>query len=381
MIIVEVTRAANSFGRTHLPEIRRAYDSIAKIVADGQEAGAFRRDIDPTFASMSFYGAIEQLLSGWIFDLIPASDTDFEQAKDSCRGDDLRRPRAAIGKVAAAMDNEIVKRLVWSGLLAASSALASIAAARLAAVALAPALRRGAAGVGRARWPTRPRLRRRTPTTARSPSSSSTSPNAPRSLVREEIELAKAEVSEKVGKILRGSVVGVAAGIFAFLALILVMEGVAWLLNEEVFDGNAWPGFFVEAALFLLIAAGAGFFAYRSVQAGAPPVPEQAIEEAKQIKSTLEGEGERQPRAEGRTEPGHAPGRSAGRDPPRHRPPAPGPRPLGRSPARPRRRADRLAPPGPRAPQPADRRRRRRRLCARRPDDAPAPQASGSAQD
>ena len=81
VIIVEVTRAANSFGRTHLAEIRRAYDSIAKLVADGQEAGVFRRDIDPTFASMSFYGAIEQLLSGWIFEVIPASDTDFDQAK------------------------------------------------------------------------------------------------------------------------------------------------------------------------------------------------------------------------------------------------------------------------------------------------------------
>ena len=81
VIIVEVTRAANSFGRTHLAEIRRAYDSIAKIVADGQEAGVFRLDIDPTFASMSFYGAIEQLLSGWIFEVIPASDTDFDQAK------------------------------------------------------------------------------------------------------------------------------------------------------------------------------------------------------------------------------------------------------------------------------------------------------------
>jgi H+/Cl- antiporter ClcA len=119
------------------------------------------------------------------------------------------------------------------------------------------------------------------------------------SLVREEIELAKAEIGEKVGKILRGSVVGIAAGTFAFLALILIMEGVAWLLAEEVFDGNAWPGFFVEAALFLLIAAGAGLFAYRSVQAGAPPVPEQAIEEAKQIKSTLEGEGEAASPAEG----------------------------------------------------------------------------------
>jgi H+/Cl- antiporter ClcA len=111
------------------------------------------------------------------------------------------------------------------------------------------------------------------------------------SLVREEIELAKSEVGEKVGKILRGSVVGIAAGTFAFLALILIMEGVAWLLAEEVFDGNAWPGFFVEAALFLLVAGLAGLFAYRSVQAGAPPLPEQAIEEAKQIRSTLEGEG------------------------------------------------------------------------------------------
>jgi uncharacterized membrane protein YqjE len=112
------------------------------------------------------------------------------------------------------------------------------------------------------------------------------------SLIREEIELAKTEISEKVGKILRGSAVGVAAGTFAFLALILVMEGVAWLLNEELFDGKTWPGFFIEAAIFLLIAGLAGLFAYRSVQAGAPPVPAQAIDEAKKIRTTLEGEGE-----------------------------------------------------------------------------------------
>ena len=111
------------------------------------------------------------------------------------------------------------------------------------------------------------------------------------SLVREEVELAKAEIGEKAGKIMRGSVVGIAAGTFAFLALILIMHGVAWLLAEELFDGNVWPGYFVEAALFLLVAGIAGLVAYRSVQAGAPPVPEQAIEEAKQIKSTLQGEG------------------------------------------------------------------------------------------
>jgi uncharacterized membrane protein YqjE len=108
-------------------------------------------------------------------------------------------------------------------------------------------------------------------------------------LIREEVELAKAEVTEKVTKLLRGSAVGAAAGVFAFLALILVMEGFAWLLNEEVFD-NSWAGFFVEAAIFLLVAAGAGWFAYRSVKAGSPPVPEQAIEEAKLIRETIEGD-------------------------------------------------------------------------------------------
>jgi TetR/AcrR family fatty acid metabolism transcriptional regulator len=82
VIIVEVTRAANSFGRTHLEEIRRAYESIAKIVEDGQAAGAFRADVAPIFASMSFYGAIEQLLSGWIFEVIPAAETDFDEARD-----------------------------------------------------------------------------------------------------------------------------------------------------------------------------------------------------------------------------------------------------------------------------------------------------------
>ncbi len=111
-------------------------------------------------------------------------------------------------------------------------------------------------------------------------------------LVREEIELAKAEISEKVGKRLRGSVVGLAAGVFAFLALILAMHGFAWLINDLFFDGETWPGFFIEAALFLLIAAAAGFFAYRSVQAGAPPVPEQAIAEAKRTKEMLEGDGQ-----------------------------------------------------------------------------------------
>ncbi len=82
VIIVEVTRAANSFGRTHLPDISRAYDSIAKIVAGAQQTGEFRSDIDPQVASMWFYGAIEQLLSGWVFELIPAGEGDFDRSRE-----------------------------------------------------------------------------------------------------------------------------------------------------------------------------------------------------------------------------------------------------------------------------------------------------------
>lgn len=82
VIIVEVTRAANSFGRTHLPEINRAYESIAKIVSDAQSTGAFRADIDPLLASMWFYGGIEQLLSGWVFELIPSGESDFDRARE-----------------------------------------------------------------------------------------------------------------------------------------------------------------------------------------------------------------------------------------------------------------------------------------------------------
>ena len=107
-------------------------------------------------------------------------------------------------------------------------------------------------------------------------------------LIREEIELAKTEVTEKFNSLLRGSVAGLAAGIFALLALLLLMHGVAWLLNDLVFN-NFWAGFFVEAGLFLLIGAAAGLFAWRSFKRGAPPTPDMAIEEAKEIKAAFDG--------------------------------------------------------------------------------------------
>ena len=107
-------------------------------------------------------------------------------------------------------------------------------------------------------------------------------------LVREEIELAKTEITEKVNRLLAGSVAGLVAGILLIAALILVMHGIAILLGDNVFDGRVWLGYLVEGAAFILIAAGAGFYAYRSIRRGSPPVPEMAIEEAKEIRATLD---------------------------------------------------------------------------------------------
>jgi uncharacterized membrane protein YqjE len=109
-------------------------------------------------------------------------------------------------------------------------------------------------------------------------------------LIREEIELAKTEVTEKFNRLLQGSVAGLVAGIFALAALMLIMHGIAWLLNDLVFN-DFWAGFFVEAAIFLLIGAGAGLFAWRAFKRAAPPTPDMAIEEAKEIKAAF-GDGE-----------------------------------------------------------------------------------------
>jgi uncharacterized membrane protein YqjE len=110
------------------------------------------------------------------------------------------------------------------------------------------------------------------------------------SLIREEIELAKAEVSEKVNKILRGSVAGIAAGVFVVMALAMLMHGIAWLLNDLFFEDNVWLGFLIEALFWLVVGIFAGLFAYRSFKAGAPPTPDMAIEEARKAKETFEAE-------------------------------------------------------------------------------------------
>ncbi len=91
VIIVEVTRAANTFGLTHLAKIREAYAGIAMIVQRAQAEGQFRTEVTPEFAAQAFYGSIEQVLTGWIFDSVPVGEPALQRAKSLivetiCRG-------------------------------------------------------------------------------------------------------------------------------------------------------------------------------------------------------------------------------------------------------------------------------------------------------
>jgi TetR/AcrR family transcriptional regulator, fatty acid metabolism regulator protein len=95
VIIVEVTRAANSFGQAHLTQITEAYRLIGGIVAQAQEQGEFRPEISAEFAAQAFYGAIEQVLTGWIFGVVAEDGEAYDRAKDYivetiCGGLDLR---------------------------------------------------------------------------------------------------------------------------------------------------------------------------------------------------------------------------------------------------------------------------------------------------
>ncbi|MEA2229446.1 MAG: hypothetical protein QOF04_3076 [Solirubrobacteraceae bacterium] len=111
-------------------------------------------------------------------------------------------------------------------------------------------------------------------------------------LVREEIELAKAEVTEKVTSLIKGAVVGLAAGVFAVFGLLFLLHGFAWLAYYAIPfpDGTFFWGFFIVAALLFLFGGLAGFLAAKAFKKGAPPTPDMAIGEAKRIKETVRAE-------------------------------------------------------------------------------------------
>ena len=107
-------------------------------------------------------------------------------------------------------------------------------------------------------------------------------------LIRDEIELARAEISAKIGKLVSGAVIGIAAGIFIVVAMFFVLFGLAWLAWYELFPaGQYFWGFFVVAGALLAFALLAGFLAAKLVRRGSPPSPKMAIDEARKIREAV----------------------------------------------------------------------------------------------
>ena len=106
-------------------------------------------------------------------------------------------------------------------------------------------------------------------------------------LIREEIELAKAEMSAKARKLATGAIVGIVAGVFFITALFFLLNSAAWGAYL-IFGGTAyWAGFMIVAGVLFLLGALAGGLAYRALRKGTPPTPTMAIDEAKKIRETV----------------------------------------------------------------------------------------------
>jgi uncharacterized membrane protein YqjE len=108
-------------------------------------------------------------------------------------------------------------------------------------------------------------------------------------LVRQEIELAKAEVKDKVSKLTRGAVIGAAAGVFLVFGITTFFHTLAWLLND-LNDWDPWVGFAIVTGALFLLALLAGLLALRLFKKGSPPTPELAIEEARRTRAELEAQ-------------------------------------------------------------------------------------------
>ena len=106
-------------------------------------------------------------------------------------------------------------------------------------------------------------------------------------LIRDEIDLAKAEIGAKVRKLVTGAVVGLAAGGFIAVAVLFVLIGLAYLIAYELDAGKTFWGFFIVAGLLIVLAALAGLLAFRALRGGAPPAPTMAIDEARKIRDAV----------------------------------------------------------------------------------------------
>ena len=107
-------------------------------------------------------------------------------------------------------------------------------------------------------------------------------------LVHDEIELAKAEITQKGMSLLRGVGAVAAGAVFGIFAVILGLFTIAWALDAVLVNGSSktWVGFLIVSGVLLILALFSFLFAWRKLKVGAP-TPTMAIDEAKKIRETV----------------------------------------------------------------------------------------------
>jgi uncharacterized membrane protein YqjE len=106
-------------------------------------------------------------------------------------------------------------------------------------------------------------------------------------LVKEEIELAKAEISQKAKRLGIGAGLIAVAGVFLVFFLIFFLHFLA-IGFSDWFDLRLWVGYAMVCVLLLVFAVILALIARRSFKKGSPPTPQMAIEEAKKTRAAIE---------------------------------------------------------------------------------------------
>jgi AcrR family transcriptional regulator len=81
VLVREVTRSAEVERR--IGEIDAAFEALERIVRKGQSKGELREDLDARLAAVVFYGALEEILTGWVLGQIPDDDEDIARAEQT----------------------------------------------------------------------------------------------------------------------------------------------------------------------------------------------------------------------------------------------------------------------------------------------------------
>jgi uncharacterized small protein (DUF1192 family) len=108
-------------------------------------------------------------------------------------------------------------------------------------------------------------------------------------LIREEIELAKAEVGRKATTLLKGTIAVAAGAVFGVFAIFIGLEAAAWGIDAALIQGagDIWVGFAIVFGVLAILAVLSFAVASRLLKRGAPPTPTMAIDEAKRIRETV----------------------------------------------------------------------------------------------